>query len=104
RALVEAGCQRILFVPLYPQYAGATTGTANDHFFRALMQERWQPAARTISHYFDRPDYIEALAQSVERAYAQVAERPDVLVCSYHGLPERYIQEGDPYYCHCVKT
>ncbi|SIT80274.1 ferrochelatase [Pontibaca methylaminivorans] len=104
RAMVEAGCRRILFVPLYPQYAGATTGTANDHFFRALMQERWQPAARTISHYFVHPDYIEALAQSIERAYAQVAERPDVLVCSYHGLPERYLHEGDPYYCHCVKT
>jgi ferrochelatase len=105
RAMVEAGCTKILFFPLYPHYAGATTATANDQFFRSLMKENWQPAARTVPAYFDHPDYIEALAQSIERAYAKLDKRPDILVCSYHGMPERYLTElGDPYHCQCVKT
>lgn len=104
RAMVEAGCERILFFPLYPQYAGATSGTANDQFFRALMQEKWQPAARTVPAYFDHPSYIKALAQSVERAYSKMENPPDVLVASYHGMPQRYLQEGDPYHCQCQKT
>ncbi len=102
--MVAAGCSRILFFPLYPQYAGATTATANDAFFRALMAEKWQPASRTVPAYFDQPAYIEALAQSVERAYAGLTKRPDILVCSYHGLPIRYLNEGDPYHCQCQKT
>ena len=102
--MVAAGCERILFFPLYPQYAGATTATANDQFFRALMQEKWQPAVRTAPAYFAHPDYIEALAQSVETAYGNLETRPDVLVVSYHGMPERYLQEGDPYHCQCQKT
>ncbi|WP_158964888.1 ferrochelatase [Chachezhania sediminis] len=102
QAMIDAGCRRILFFPLYPQYAGATTATANDQFFRALMHGRWQPATRTVPAYFDEPDYIEALAQSIERAYPD--SRPDVLVCSYHGLPKRYLLEGDPYHCQCQKT
>ncbi len=77
REMVAAGCQRILFFPLYPQYAGATTATANDQFFRALMEEKWQPSARTVPAYFDRPDYIDALAQSVERAYAGLDPEDD---------------------------
>ncbi|RVV98099.1 ferrochelatase [Mesobaculum littorinae] len=104
KRMVEAGCERILFFPLYPQYAGATTATANDAFFRALMKERWQPASRTVPPYFDRPDYIAALAGSVRRAYADMAQEPDILLCSYHGLPERYLKEGDPYHCQCQKT
>ena len=104
QAMVAAGCERILFFPLYPQYAGATTATANDQFFRALMAEKWQPATRTVAPYFDTPLYIEALAQSVERKYAELDTQPDVLVCSYHGLPERYLTEGDPYHCQCQKT
>ena len=104
RAMVAAGCTRILFFPLYPQYAGATTATANDQFFRALMGETWQPAARTVPAYFDDPAYIDALAQSVERAYAAAPTRPDILVCSYHGMPERYLTRGDPYHCQCRKT
>ncbi|TYB77717.1 ferrochelatase [Maritimibacter fusiformis] len=102
--MVKSGCSRVLFFPLYPQYSGPTTATANDQFFRALMQETWQPAARTAPAYFDRPSYIEALAQSVERTYPTEAEAPDVLVCSYHGVPERYLTEGDPYHCQCQKT
>ncbi|TDE37032.1 ferrochelatase [Antarcticimicrobium sediminis] len=104
RAMVKAGCQRILFFPLYPQYAGATSATANDAFFRALMDEPWQPASRTVPAYFDHPSYIEALAQSVERAYATAARKPDILVCSYHGMPQRYLMQGDPYHCQCQKT
>ena len=104
REMVAAGCERILFVPLYPHYAGATSATANDQFFRALMEETWQPAARTIAPYFDDPAYIEALARSVEEAYGKAAKRPDILVVSYHGMPKRYLMQGDPYHCHCHKT
>ncbi|WP_420585349.1 ferrochelatase [Ruegeria sp.] len=104
REMVAEGCDRILFFPLYPQYAGATTATANDQFFRALMEEAWQPASRTVPAYFDEPAYIDALAGSVERAYAAMEKKPDILVCSYHGMPERYLQQGDPYHCQCAKT
>lgn len=104
RAMVEAGCTRILFFPLYPHYAGATSATANDQFFRALMKEKWQPIARVVPPYFDDPAYIDALAQSVEKAYAATDKKPDILVCSYHGVPERYLREGDPYHCQCQKT
>ncbi|MGC8201225.1 ferrochelatase [Aliiroseovarius sp. PTFE2010] len=104
RHLIKNGCTRIVFFPLYPQYAGATTATANDQFFRALMDEKWQPAVRTVPRYFDNPAYIDALAQSVERGYASAAHQPDILICSYHGLPFRYLTEGDPYHCQCQKT
>ena len=104
REMIAAGCRKILFFPLYPQYAGATSATANDAFFRALGQEKWQPASRTVEPYFDHPDYIEALAQSIERTYSGLDKRPDILVCSYHGVPVRYLTEGDPYHCQCQKT
>jgi ferrochelatase len=102
--MIEAGCRKILFFPLYPHYAGATSATANDAFFRALMTEKWQPTTRTVQPYFDQPAYIDALAQSIERAYARLNKRPDILVCSYHGVPIRYLMEGDPYHCQCQKT
>ncbi|WP_372836869.1 ferrochelatase [Puniceibacterium confluentis] len=104
RAMVEAGCRKILFFPLYPQYAGATSATANDAFFAALAQEKWQPTVRTVDPYFQHPLYIEALAQSIETAYAKLERKPDILCCSYHGVPERYLREGDPYHCQCQKT
>ena len=104
REMTEAGCQKILFFPLYPQYAGATSATANDEFFRALLEETWQPTARTVQPYFDDPIYIDALAQSIEKAYAGLEKRPDLLICSYHGVPKRYLMQGDPYHCHCQKT
>ena len=103
-AMTAAGCQKILFFPLYPQYAGATSATANDAFFAALAKEKWQPAARTVEPYFDRPDYIEALATSIEKTYAKMETKPDKLLCSYHGVPLRYLMEGDPYHCQCQKT
>ncbi len=104
REMVEAGCTKILFFPLYPHYAGATSATANDQFFRALMEEKWQPIARVVAPYFEEPAYIEALAQSIEKAYAAAEVKPEKLVCSYHGVPERYLREGDPYHCQCQKT
>ncbi len=104
RKMTEAGCEKILFFPLYPHYAGATSATANDAFFKALMAEKRQPTARVVAEYFDHPLYIEALAGSVTRAYAALDHRPDVLVTSYHGMPKRYLMEGDPYHCQCAKT
>jgi ferrochelatase len=103
-AMTKAGCTKILFFPLYPHYAGATSATACDKFFAALAKEKWQPVARIVEPYFERPDYIEALAQSIERAYAAAETKPELLVCSYHGVPKRYLLEGDPYHCHCQKT
>jgi len=100
----RAGCERILFLPLYPQYAAATTATANDQAFRALMGLRWQPAIRTVPAYYDDPAYIGALARSVERAYAGLDPTPTALVTSYHGLPQSYFKKGDPYHCQCQKT
>ncbi len=104
--LKDEGCERIVFFPLYPQYAAATTATANDQAFRALMRMRWQPAFRTVPAYHDHPLYIEALAQSIERATAEIAseERPEVFVASYHGIPKSYFEKGDPYHCTCHKT
>jgi ferrochelatase len=102
--MIDAGCQKILFFPLYPQYAGATSATANDEFYRSLIKQTWQPTARTVSPYFDHPDYIDALATSIERGYANAEVRPEILVCSYHGVPKRYLMQGDPYHCLCQKT
>ena len=104
RAMVEAGCEKILFFPLYPHYAGATSATANDAFFRALATEKRQPAVRTVAEYFEHPLYIQALAGSVTGAYAKLDHKPDVLITSYHGMPQRYLMEGDPYHCQCMKT
>lgn len=102
--LKAKGCDRILFFPLYPQYAAATTATANDHAFRTLMEMNWQPAIRTVPAYFNDPMYIQALANSVKAAYAKLDSKPDILVTSYHGVPIRYITEGDPYHDHCQTT
>ncbi|MEM9048100.1 MAG: ferrochelatase [Pseudomonadota bacterium] len=104
RRMQAEGCSRIVLFPLYPQYSGATTGTACDQAFRTLMKMNWQPSIRTVPPYYDDPAYIEALARSVETAYAGLDHRPDVLVTSYHGVPKRYLMEGDPYHCQCQKT
>lgn len=104
QTMVDAGCRKILFFSLYPQYAGATSATANDQFFRALMKQTWQPTARVVDPYFEHLKYIEALAASVEKGYAALADKPDMLVVSYHGMPQRYLMQGDPYHCQCQKT
>jgi protoporphyrin/coproporphyrin ferrochelatase len=103
-AMIARGCRKILFFPLYPQYAGATVATANDKFFKSLTRHKWQPAARTVAPYFDHTAYLDALAGSVKTAYAAMAQKPDVLVASYHGVPQRYLTQGDPYHCQCQKT
>jgi len=102
--LKEQGCDKIVFFPLYPQYAAPTTATANDHAFRTLLKMNWQPAIRTVPAYFEHPLYIESLANSVSEGYAALDTRPDHLIVSYHGMPERYIENGDPYYSHCLET
>jgi len=104
RRLQAEGCERILFFPLYPQYASPTTATANDHAFRTLMKLKWQPAIRTVPAYFEHPAYLEALSNSVREAYAAAESAPEVLVASYHGVPKRFLMEGDPYHCQCQKT
>lgn len=102
--LQEQGCERIVFFPLYPQYGSPTTATANDQAFRALMKMKWQPSIRTVPAYFEHPAYIQALANSVQEVYDELTTRPSKLVVSYHGVPERYLKEGDPYHCQCQKT
>ena len=102
--LKDQGCDRILLFPLYPQYSATTTATANDQAFRKLMAMRWQPAVRTVPAYHDEPGYIEALARSVERHIAALDHTPDVLLASFHGLPQAYLDRGDPYHCFCLKT
>ncbi len=103
-AMQAAGCDRILLVPLYPQYAAATTATVCDKAFEALARMRWQPALRVAPAWHDQPAYIEALANSLEREIAKLTFKPDVIIASFHGMPEEYLQKGDPYYCHCAKT
>jgi ferrochelatase len=103
-ALQKAGCQKILLAPLYPQYSATTTATANDKAFEGLGKMRWQPAVRTLPAYFDRPEYIAALAKSIADGVAALPFEPDVVLTSYHGMPELYLRRGDPYYCQCLKT
>ncbi|HYI47475.1 MAG TPA: ferrochelatase [Allosphingosinicella sp.] len=103
-ALKAAGCERILIAPLYPQYCAATTATATDEAFRHLRRLRWQPAVRTLPPYHDDPLYIEALATSVRASLAALAFEPQALLVSFHGMPQRTLELGDPYHCHCRKT
>jgi protoporphyrin/coproporphyrin ferrochelatase len=104
RALLAEGCDRILLVPLYPQYAAATSATACDQAFRALMDMRWQPAVRVAPPYHDDPVYIDALAASIRRSLAALPFEPEVVLASFHGVPKSYLLKGDPYHCHCAKT
>lgn len=104
RALKEEGCDRLLIVPLYPQYSAATTATAVDKAFDAFKDLRWQPAVRTLPPYFDSPAYIDAIATSLEKHLKGLPWTPDLILASYHGLPESYLEAGDPYHCHCAKT
>lgn len=103
-ALMAEGCDRILLVPLYPQYAAATTATANDEAFRALMKMRWQPYVRVAPAYADEPAYIEALAKSVRTHLATLDWEPEILLATFHGMPQKYLEQGDPYHCECMKT
>ncbi|OYY91186.1 MAG: ferrochelatase [Sphingomonas sp. 28-66-16] len=103
-AMKDAGCDRILLAPLYPQYCGATTATANDKAFETVTRMRWQPALRTLPPYHDDPAYIDALRQSIETRLAALDFKPDAIVVSFHGMPARTLMLGDPYHCQCQKT
>jgi ferrochelatase len=100
----EDGCTRILAAPLYPQYCAATTATANDALFGVLARMRWQPAVRTLPPYYDDPLYIEALRSNLSRQLEALDFEPERVLLSFHGMPVRTRDLGDPYHCHCQKT
>ena len=102
--MMAEGCTRILSAPLYPQYCAATTATANDAVFGTLARMRWQPALRTLPPYYDDPLYIDALAASIRRQLQALRFDPERLLLSFHGMPVRTLELGDPYHCHCQKT
>jgi ferrochelatase len=103
-ALRQQGCDRILLVPLYPQYAAATSATACDEAFRSLMKLRAQPAVRVASAYYNDPVYIKAVADSMRASLARLDFKPDVLIATFHGMPLSYFEKGDPYYLQCLET
>ncbi len=102
--LKDAGCENIIILPLYPQYAAATTATVCDEVYRSLMSMRWQPSLQVISHYESEPMYIEALIKSVKKKLSSISWKPDLIISSYHGIPKKYFDKGDPYHCYCHKT
>ncbi|HEV2510227.1 ferrochelatase [Bosea sp. (in: a-proteobacteria)] len=104
KALLDRGCDRILLVPLYPQYAAPTSATACDQAFRALMEMRWQPTVRVAHPYYADPTYIDALATSIRDSLSKLSFEPEVILCSLHGMPKEYLLKGDPYYCQCAVT
>jgi protoporphyrin/coproporphyrin ferrochelatase len=103
-ALRDAGCDRILLAPLYPQYCAATSATVCDKAFDTLKTMRWQPALRVAPPYYDDGVYIGAVAQSIRAGLATLDFEPEVILASFHGIPRAYFDQGDPYYCHCAKT
>jgi ferrochelatase len=103
-ALEKRDCKRILIVPLYPQYAAATTASVCDKVFEALTKLRWQPMLRVAPPYFDDPAYIDAVAISIEEELKKLAWKPDVILASFHGIPKEYVQKGDPYERQCAET
>ncbi|MBT5517987.1 MAG: ferrochelatase, partial [Rhodobiaceae bacterium] len=103
-AMKKAGCERISIMALYPQYSATTSASVYDEVFRTLLKLRWQPAVRTAAPWHDHPAYIEALAQSVTAHIDTLDWKPEVIIASFHGLPQAYFDKGDPYHCHCAKT
>ncbi len=102
--LKDAGCERIVVFPLYPQYAASTTASVNDKVFEVLSAMRWMPAVRTVYAYHDEPVYIRALAGSIRTHLDTLDFEPEKIIASYHGIPKSYFEKGDPYHCHCLKT
>ena len=102
--LKNLGCENIIILPLYPQYAAATTATVCDEVYRTLMGMRWQPSLQIIPHYESEPLYIEALIKSIEKKIKAINWKPDLILASYHGIPKKYFDKGDPYQCYCQKT
>ena len=103
-SLMKRGCERILVVPLYPQYSAATSATVCDEVFRVLASLRAQPTLRVTPPYYDASDYIEALANSIEAHLAQLSFEPELIVASFHGMPKAYVDKGDPYQRQCIVT
>jgi len=104
KKLQEEGCENMIVLPLYPQYAAATTATVCDEVYRTLIKMRWQPSLQIIPHYESEPLYITALENSLNKKISEINWRPDVIIASYHGIPKKYFEKGDPYYCYCQKT
>ena len=102
--LKEVGCEKLVVLPLYPQYAAATTATVCDEVFRTLMSMRWQPSLQIIPHYESEPLYIKALVNSLNSKISKLNWKPDLILASYHGIPQKYFDKGDPYHCYCQKT
>jgi len=102
--LHEKGCENLIILPLYPQYAAATTATVCDEVYRTLMNMRWQPSLKIIPHYESEPLYIDALVNSLKVKLSEISWKPDLIVASYHGIPKKYFEKGDPYHCYCHKT
>ena len=104
KELHENGCENLIVLPLYPQYAAATTATVCDEVYRSLMQMRWQPNLQIIPHYESEPLYIDALVNSLIKKIEEISWKPDLIIASYHGIPKKYFEKGDPYHCYCMKT
>ena len=102
--LQKEGCENIIILPLYPQYAAATTATVCDEVYRTLMKMRWQPSLQIIPHYESDPLYINGLINSIKNKLKDISWKPDLIIASYHGIPKKYFDNGDPYYCYCQKT
>ena len=102
--LHEMGCENLIILPLYPQYAAATTATVCDEVYRTLMKMRWQPSLKIVPHYESDPLYIEALVNSLNKKIKEINWKPDLIIASYHGIPQKYFDKGDPYHCYCHKT
>jgi ferrochelatase len=102
--LHKQGCENLVILPLYPQYAAATTATVCDEVYRTLMQMRWQPSLKIIPHYESDPLYIDALVNSINKKISEINWKPDLIIASYHGIPKKYFDKGDPYHCYCHKT
>ena len=102
--LKENGCENLVILPLYPQYAAATTATVCDEVYRSLSKMRWQPSLQIIPHYESEAFYIDALSKSINKKLDQISWRPDLIMASYHGIPKKYFEKGDPYHCYCHKT
>ncbi len=102
--LKDLGCENIIILPLYPQYAAATTATVCDEVYRSLMEMRWQPSLQVIPHYESEPNYINALVKSIDKKVKSINWKPDLIISSYHGIPKKYFEKGDPYHCYCQKT
>tara|TARA_B100001540_G_scaffold106739_1_gene96121 strand:+ start:119 stop:1114 length:996 start_codon:yes stop_codon:yes gene_type:complete len=100
----KEGCEKLIILPLYPQYASPTTATVCDEVFRTLMKMRWQPAIQIVPHYESEPLYIDAIVKSINKKLNEINWRPDLIVASYHGIPKKYFDRGDPYHCYCKKT